>query len=120
MRKLRTAIGWITSIIPPFFGMWAWYLWWAEQDSWDYLGKLIDWMQQQRRCPDEGAICFLQAAWYTPWGKMILWRDGAVSLHDSGCIMSNFAGGVLGKRRVEKLSALCVEAAMALNDDEQS
>ena len=108
--KLRTAIGIATSIIPPFFGLWLWYLWWAEQDQWDNIVKLTEWMSSFP-LSFERNIGHLVACWNTPWGELILWVDGEVSLHsDRACTMCGFAGGVMGRKRLNVLISLCKQS----------
>ena len=105
--KLRTVIGIATSLIPPFLGLWMWYLWWAEQDEWDNIRKLTEWMSSLP-LSSERSIGPLIAGWDTPWGELILWEGGLVSLHsDCECGMCGFAGGVMGRRRLNKLITLC-------------
>jgi len=109
----RTAIGVITAFVPPFPGLWLWYLWWAEQDEWDYQSKLLAWMEGANRegtlSGYEGAIT--AAKWDTPYGSMILWNRGDVSLHkDDDCLMCSFGGGCLGSARLKRLRGLCEES----------
>jgi len=40
-KGFRTVLGFISAFIPPCFGLWLWYNWWANQDEWDYQGLLI-------------------------------------------------------------------------------
>ena len=107
----RKVLGWATSLIPPFCGIWLWYLWWAEPDEWGYLGKLIRWMED-RPLPSRRGGYLVEAEWETPWGRLILWdKGGNVSLHsEDRCLVCGFGGGVLGKRRVSRLQQLCEEA----------
>ena len=107
----RKVLGWATALIPPFCGMWLWYLWWAEPDEWGYLGKLIRWMED-RPLPSRRSDDLVAAEWDTPWGRLIRWDKGNASLHseDHRCLMCGFGGGVLGKRRVNRLQRLCEEA----------
>ena len=112
--KLRTTIGILSSVTPPFLGFWVWYLWWAEPKDWDYQGKLIEWMSMLPP-PSRGPLLMSLASWDTPYGELILWNKGDLSLHSENpyaCLMPGFNGGVLGRSRMKKLAALCESAIL--------
>ena len=111
-KTTRTIIGLLTLIIPPCFGAWLWYLWWAEQEEWDYAGKLINWMRILP-LPDYYNSIDHYNAWHNPWGKLVFWGAiGKIALFDfdGKILMCGFGGGILGHRRKQMLITLCKTA----------
>jgi len=107
---MMVILGWISSCLPPFLGIWLFYSWWAERDEWVYQRKLLRWFEEKSRKPALELSDYVK--WDTPYGRLVLFRreNGVGLFTKDDCIMVGFHVGPIETRVYRRLLAAVNES----------